>query len=96
MPRKKEVNYPIVEVVWIDAIEIGDIGWNELEEILEEARKPCPTMRSVGYCIHHCDTHISLISTVSTDECSRLDKIPVQFVQSIEYMTGEAPKNLSD
>jgi hypothetical protein len=96
MPRKKDINYPIVEVIWIDAIEIGDIGWNEFDELMKEARKPCPTMRSVGYCIYHGKSHISLLSTIGSDECSRLDKIPVQFVQSIEYIRGSEPKNLSE
>jgi hypothetical protein len=82
---------PIAEVVWIDAIEIGDIGWNDLKDIIKEARKPCPTMRSVGYVIYHCDTHISLLSTIGGEECSRLEKIPVQFIQSIEYIRGVAP-----
>ncbi len=95
MARKKaSVNYPIVEVIWIDAIEHGDIGWNDLSEMLREARKPCPVMKTIGYCVHHGDKHISLISTLGSDECSRLDKIPSEFVQEIKYLTGEPPKTL--
>jgi len=91
---QKETNMsPIAEVVWIDAIEIGDIGWNDLKDILKEARKPCPTMRTVGYVIYHGADHISLLSTIGGEECSRMEKIPVQFIQSIEYIRGVAPSN---
>jgi hypothetical protein len=45
----------------------------------------------VGYVIYHCDTHISLLSTIGGEECSRLEKIPVQFIQSIDYIRGVAP-----
>lgn len=44
MPRKKvvtESKVPIVEVLWQDAIEIGEIGWNDLAELRKESRKPC-------------------------------------------------------
>ena len=31
-------NYPIVEVLWTDAEEIGDVGWNDLKEQLKSAK----------------------------------------------------------
>ena len=27
-------NYPIVEVIWTDAEELGEVGWNDLKEQL--------------------------------------------------------------
>ena len=80
---------PIAEVVWVDAEECGDIGWNELDELLEKAAEPCPVMRSVGYVLHHCEDHISLISTIGPDECGSLEKSPAEFLKSVTYMKGE-------
>ncbi len=80
---------PIAEVVWVDAEECGDIGWNELDELLEKAAEPCPVMRSVGYVLYHSEEHISLISTVGPDECGSLEKIPAEFLKSVEYLKGE-------
>ena len=95
MAKKESTGkYPVVEVVWTDAIEHGDIGWNDLPELKKLARKPCPTVRSVGYCVYHGPKHIALLSTVGSDECSRLDKIPSEFVQTITYLRGMPPKTL--
>ena len=80
---------PIAEVVWVDAEEVGDIGWNELDELLEKAAEPCPVMRSVGYVLHHSEEHISLISTIGPDECGSLEKIPAEFLKSVTYLKGE-------
>ena len=91
MPRKKvvtESKVPIVEVLWQDAIEIGEIGWNDLAELRKESRKPCPTMRTVGYCVYYSETHIAVLNTLGGEECSRLDKIPTGFIQSVEFLRG--------
>ena len=90
--RRKNIEpteLPIAEVVWVDAAEEGDIGWNDLDELLEKAAEPCPTMRSVGYVLHHSDDHISMISTIGPDECGSLEKIPAEFLKSVEYLKGE-------
>ena len=79
-------NYPIVEVLWTDAEEIGDVGWNDLKEQLKSAKKPCPTMKSVGYVLHRGDTHISLVSTVGADLSSTLEKIPTGFIKEIREL----------
>ena len=75
--------YRLVEVVWVDAEEYGDIGWNDLKAMKRYAKKPCPVMRSVGYVLHQDDQHISLASTVGDKECSTIEKVPCQFIQSI-------------
>ena len=85
----KETNtYPVLEVIWRDAAEFGDIGWNNLKDMQREASKPCPTMRSVGYCVYHGEDHVALLSTIGDDECSRLDKIPLAFVLELNYLRG--------
>ena len=85
MPRPKspKVTKPhayddiqILEVVWNDAVEDGDIGWNDLRSTLRSAKKPCPVMQTLGYLAYSDDHQISLLSTLGPEECSRLDKIP--------------------
>ena len=87
--RKVDAVFPIVEVTWVDAEEIGDIGWNVRSDILRAAKKPCPTMRTVGYCVYHGDSHISVVNTLGPSESSRLDKIPTAFLLEVKYLTGK-------
>ena len=52
MPRSKKPSYPfdalqVMEIVWHDAIEMGDIGWNNIKDIIKYAKKPCPIMHTV-------------------------------------------------
>ena len=83
--------YDIVEVIWIDAEEFGDTGWNDMKEMLRYAKKPCPDMRSIGYLVYKDDDHISLLSTIGNKECSTVEKIPVAFIKSIEILTHTKP-----
>jgi hypothetical protein len=89
LPKCKQ--YPIVEVIWIDAEEHGDVGWNDLKSQLAHARKPCPQMKSVGYCVYRDDEHISLLSTIGYKESSTLEKIPLGFVVSVRELTETIP-----
>ena len=77
---KKPIEYDIVEVLWIDAEENGDVGWNDLKEQLRYAKKPCPIMSTIGYLVHEGKDHISLLSTIGDKECSTLEKIPKGFI----------------
>jgi hypothetical protein len=83
---KNPLQYEVVEVIWVDAEEIGDVGWNDLKKQLREAKKPCPTMKTVGYCVYRSDTHISLLSTMGKDNASTLEKIPMCFVVQIKNL----------
>ena len=86
------MNYNIVEVTWIDAEEFGEIGWNNLKEQLKYAKKPCPTMHSVGYEVYRNKQHIALLSSIGDKECSTIDKIPVAFIKSIKpLMNPDTP-----
>ena len=90
--RKKKIepaDLPIAEVLWVDAEDIGDVGWNDLDELLTKAAEPCPVMRSVGYVLHHDESHISLLSTIGPQECSSLEKVPAEFLKSVAYLKGE-------
>jgi hypothetical protein len=85
MANKKQ--YDIVEVMWIDAEEIGDVGWNCLTKQMRNAKKKCPVMHSVGYCVHRGESHIALLSTMGKDLGSTLEKIPMGMVVSIKELS---------
>ena len=82
-------DYELVEVVWVDAEEIGETGWNNLKSQLKDAKKPCPTMNSVGYVVHQNKNHISLLSTMGKDLASTLEKIPTGFIVEINKLVRE-------
>ena len=91
MTRKRTIDYKLVEVCWIDAEENGDVGWNELKSQLAYAKKPCPTMRSVGYLVYEGKDHLSLLSTIGDKESSTLEKIPRAFIKSVTVMSPTPP-----
>ena len=70
----------IVEVIWTDAEEYGDPGWNELSDMIRYSKKPCPIMQSVGFLIHKDDDHVSLISTLGPSVCGKVEKIPTGWI----------------
>jgi hypothetical protein len=78
--------YPLVEVLWRDAEEIGEVGWNDLDEILSEAKKPCPLVHSVGYLIHDGEAHISLLRSLHDGGCSTVEKIPRGFIEALKKL----------
>ena len=80
-------NYEIVEVVWVDAEELGDTGWNNLKSQLRDAKKPCPVMKSVGYLVYQSEKQVSILSTMGKDLASTLEKIPTGFIVEINKLT---------
>jgi hypothetical protein len=98
-PVKMRINmkqYPMVEVVWLDAEEKGEIGWNDTKELLRYAKKPCPTMRTVGYLVYMGAEHLALLSTIGPNECSTLEKIPLSFMKTLTYLQPIQIKDESD
>ena len=85
----KVKRYPKVEVIWVDAEERGEVGWNNLEEQLKFAKKPCPAMRNIGYEVYRDDNHISLLHSVGKNECSSVEKIPISCIKDIILLKGE-------
>jgi len=83
--------YKLVEVIWIDAEEHGDIGWNDLKSMKAYAKKPCPVMHTVGYVLHECKEHIAVASTIGSEECSRVEKIPSEFIKEIKVIRESPP-----
>jgi hypothetical protein len=93
---RKRKEYPIVEVIWTDAEEHGEIGWNEIKSQMNYAKKPCPEMRSVGYCVYRDDDHISLLSTIGDKECSTIEKIPMSFILRIRELKLKKEESTPD
>ena len=91
VPPKTSDGFAVWEVLWEDAEEIGDVGWNAIKELMREAAKPCPVMRTVGYLVYEGERHISLVSTLGPAECSRLEKIPRGFIQEINVLREARP-----
>jgi len=89
--KKTDKQFDMVEVVWTDAEEHGEIGWNNLKEQLKYAKKPCPLMRSIGFEVWRDDKHIALLSTIGDRECSTIEKIPIGFIESITKLTKVKP-----
>jgi len=85
--KKNGKDYDMVEVLWIDAEEYGDVGWNNLKAQLKYAKKPCPLMRSIGFEVWRDDDHIALLSSIGDKECSSVEKIPMGFVKSVNLLT---------
>ena len=82
----KKKDYKIVEVIWTDAEEKGDVGWNDLKEQLTYAKKPCPDMKTVGYMVFEGKDHIAILSTIGEKECSTIEKIPAAFLKTIRVL----------
>ncbi len=79
----------IVEIVWKDAEELGEVGWNNLGEILKCSKKPSPIIKSVGYVIHEDSDHISILSSIGPEVCGSLEKIPKSFVITIRDLSEQ-------
>jgi len=92
MAKKKK--YDIVRVTWTDAEELGESGWNNLKVQLKSARRPCPTIVTVGFLVYQDDTHVSVISSLGPDICGTVEKIPMGFVARIDKLTVK-PSELS-
>jgi hypothetical protein len=54
--------------------------------MLEEAAKPCPTVKSVGYLAFVSESHISLIRAFHSEGCSTVEKIPKRFIEDLRYL----------
>ena len=84
--------YELVEVIWVDAEELGEVGWNNLKSQLRDAKNPCTVMNSVGYLVFQSDKHVSLLSTMGKDLSSTLEKIPSGMIVKINKLRREEKK----
>ena len=79
----------IVLIKWIDAETTGDTGWQSLEEMKVEATKQPPTMTTVGFLLHDCDTHVSVVDTYGPEDCSMLHRIPKAMIISVNELVTQ-------
>ena len=52
-------------------------GWTEKDEAMEVATSCLPVMSTVGWCIHHCRSHIALTDSWGDNEYGQVTKIPM-------------------
>ena len=83
---QQNAKFPIVEVIWVDAMESGVLGWNDPDETIAEASRDCPIVHSVGYVVFESDSHISLIRSWHSDGFSSVEKIPKGFIREIRAL----------
>ena len=79
----------MAKVTWIDAETTGDTAWQSLEEIKVEAVKPPPIMTTIGWVLHDCPTHLSLVDTLGPEDCSMMHKIPKEMIRQISTLIEE-------
>jgi hypothetical protein len=78
--------YPIIKILWQDAVTSSEPGWTTKEEALHTASIPPPTMETVGYVIHNCENWIAVTDSVGEDEFSQVTKIPKSLIKEIIYL----------
>ena len=82
-------SFKMIKVEWIDAETSGDVSWQNLEETRVEAAKPPPTMSTIGWLLYESSTHIALVDTVGSEDCSMMHKIPRVMITAISKLTVE-------
>ena len=82
----------IIKVIWFDAEEYGEIGWNSIRAIKIYAKKPCPKMITVGHLLFDSESHVSVVSTIGDKETTKLEKIPKCMILSLEILEDSEKK----
>jgi hypothetical protein len=73
----------IVKVIWVDAETVGDCNWQDFNEIKLIAKNDPPLMQSVGFVLHDCESHISIVDSVGEEDCGHLTKIPKKMIKEV-------------
>jgi|TARA_R100000458_G_C8274279_1_gene249215 hypothetical protein len=73
----------IVQISWVDAETFGDTGWQDLEEANKKSKEASPLMKTIGFVLYECESHIALTDSIGEKECGHVTKIPKQMVQNI-------------
>ena len=83
MSKVEHISYPIVQVIWIDA-ESSDM-WEDIEDI----KRSCKPIRTVGYLIEDEEEHISVAMQLDLENknCSMVMTIPNFWIESIEELS---------
>ena len=75
--------YPIVEVRWLDALELG--GWTEHKDVVN---KPMPS-RTVGFLIRESDEALCVAALVNKNHVGLAVVIPRGMVTSVRHLKGK-------
>ena len=75
--------YPLVEVIWIDAVATATIEWSDIEEILEEQ---IAQSRAVGYLIEDSEYRVVVVALVNEADAAHAMLIPKGMVHHINTL----------
>jgi hypothetical protein len=75
--------YPLVEIVWVDAVATATIEWSDIEEILEEQIAPS---RAVGYLIEDSQYRVAVVALVNEMDAAHAMLIPKGMVHQINTL----------
>ena len=78
--------YPIVRILWEDAVTSSEPGWTTKVDAMETATTMPPQMYSVGYVLHDCPDWISITDSVGGDEFGQVTKIPKKMIISMAFL----------
>ena len=79
----------ILLIQWLDAETIGDTGWTDLDSARESARQPPPIMKTIGFVVHTCSTHIAITDSLGMQECGHVTKIPREMIKTLDYYDSD-------
>ena len=82
----KKHDYILMKISWIDAETYGDSSWISLEEGIDKAKTPPPTMHSVGWVLYKNDDYVALTSDIGDEECGHITKIPISMITVSETL----------
>lgn len=75
--------YPLVEVVWVDAVATATIEWSDIEEILEEQ---IAQSRAVGYLLENTPQRVVVVALVNEADAAHAMLIPQGMVHRINTL----------
>jgi len=81
-PRGNPHNWPIVEILWIDAVAGGLSEWLDVEEI--HAMKPVDS-KVVGYLVSQTPTQVTVASLINDGSAAHALCIPTEIVIEMTY-----------
>ena len=79
--------YPLVEVVWVDAVATATIEWSDIDEILEEQ---IASSRAVGYLIEDNQYRVAVVALVNEADAAHAMLIPRGMVHTINVLREPA------
>lgn len=83
MDNVKRISYPIVLVVWHDAVSSDE--WTDIAELEEK----CAVIHSIGYLLKETEGEITLAQNLdlSNDSCSMTITIPIMWIEELKEIS---------